>query len=105
MAAHGNGGTGRRAVRWLFLPLLGVVWWWAAVRLALHPAAAGPVESAIVAGGWGLSLLPVHCVPRSVGDTARRGRAARGTPWPSWRAVWSSARCLRNVSGGRRRRS
>ncbi|MFD8142121.1 hypothetical protein [Streptomyces sp. NPDC059708] len=58
----------------LALPLvlvLGAVWWWAVVRLAVVPADAGPVEGAIAMGGWGLGLLPVHCVPGPV-------RRARG---------------------------
>ncbi|WP_405978301.1 hypothetical protein [Streptomyces sp. NBC_00158] len=40
-----------------------VLWWWAVLRLALAPAEAGPVEGAVAIGGWGLGLLPVHCVP------------------------------------------
>ncbi|MFD5418158.1 hypothetical protein ACFWJT_09015 [Streptomyces sp. NPDC127069] len=50
----------------LALPLalaLGALWWWAVLRLAVVPAEAGPVEGAIAMGGWGLGLLPVHCVP------------------------------------------
>ncbi|WP_128981707.1 hypothetical protein [Streptomyces roseicoloratus] len=38
----------------------GGLWWWAVVRLLLVPGEAGPVEGAVAAGGWGLSLLPVH---------------------------------------------
>ncbi|AWL40940.1 hypothetical protein B9S64_24695 [Streptomyces sp. SM18] len=40
--------------------VLGGVWWWAVLRLALEPDHAGLVEGAVAAGGWGLSLLPVH---------------------------------------------
>ncbi|WP_330287420.1 hypothetical protein [Streptomyces sp. NBC_00576] len=43
---------------------LGAVWWWAVLRLALVPRA-GVLEGAVAAGGWGLSLLPVHCVPKA----------------------------------------
>ncbi|GGM08738.1 hypothetical protein GCM10010129_60740 [Streptomyces fumigatiscleroticus] len=43
---------------------LGALWWWAVLRLALAPGA-GAVEGAVAAGGWGLSLLPVHCAPRA----------------------------------------
>ncbi|MEV6399341.1 hypothetical protein AB0M39_31900 [Streptomyces sp. NPDC051907] len=51
----------------------GVLWWWAVLRLALVPEQAGLVEGAMVAGGWGLSLLPVHvAAPRSVARTSRR---------------------------------
>ncbi|SES49364.1 hypothetical protein SAMN04487983_107815, partial [Streptomyces sp. yr375] len=59
--------------------VLGVVWWWAVVRLVVAPDA-GILEGAVAAGGWGLSLLPVHCVAkeRAVGAVAE-GR---------WRAAW-----------------
>ncbi|MEH0418070.1 hypothetical protein [Streptomyces sp. B21-083] len=53
-----------RIVRWGALLGLGVVWWWAVLRLALAPGA-GVLEGAVAAGGWGLSLLPVHCVPKT----------------------------------------
>ncbi|ANB08909.1 hypothetical protein SAM40697_4952 [Streptomyces ambofaciens] len=43
---------------------LGALWWWAVLRLALEPGA-GVLEGAVAVGGWGLSVLPVHCVPRS----------------------------------------
>ncbi|MFG3246124.1 hypothetical protein [Streptomyces sp. NPDC048187] len=61
---------------------LGVLWWWAVLRLALHPGA-GALEGAVAVGGWGLSVLPVHCVPqrRAAGalGTGRWRRALRGT--------------------------
>ncbi|WP_308406277.1 hypothetical protein [Streptomyces sp. AC602_WCS936] len=41
----------------------GTLWWWAVLRLALEPGA-GVLEGAVAVGGWGLSVLPVHCVPR-----------------------------------------
>lgn len=61
---------------------LGVLWWWAVVRLAVTPGA-GALEGTVAAGGWGLSLLPVHCVAkaRAVGVVAQ-GR---------WRAAWRGA--------------
>ncbi|GGQ76104.1 hypothetical protein GCM10010216_42490 [Streptomyces flaveolus] len=43
---------------------LGALWCWAVVRVVLVPGA-GVVEGAVAVGGWGLSVLPVHCVPRS----------------------------------------
>ncbi|WUU41115.1 hypothetical protein OG410_30130 [Streptomyces sp. NBC_00659] len=43
---------------------LGALWWFSVLRLALAPGA-GVLEGAVAAGGWGLSLLPVHCVPKS----------------------------------------
>ncbi|AXL91316.1 hypothetical protein C4J65_25690 [Streptomyces sp. CB09001] len=61
---------------------LGVLWWWAVLRLALEPGA-GVLEGAVAVGGWGLSVLPVHCVPRrrAVGalGAGRWRRALRGT--------------------------
>ncbi|MEV4867539.1 hypothetical protein [Streptomyces syringium] len=65
------------AVGWAIALALGGVWWWAVFRLLAQPERAGPVEGLVVAGGWGLSLLPVHCVPWA--RTARRkGR------WAVW---------------------
>ncbi|MEU9396860.1 hypothetical protein AB0D86_43565 [Streptomyces sp. NPDC048324] len=61
---------------------LGVLWWCAALRLALAPGA-GVLEGAVVAGGWGVSLLPVHCVPK--------GRAAGAVSAGRWRAAWRTA--------------
>ncbi|WP_374224497.1 hypothetical protein [Streptomyces sp. ISL-94] len=52
---------------------VGVLWWWAVLRLALAPAESGPVEGAVAVGGWGLGLLPVHCVPEP------KRRVRRGT--------------------------
>lgn len=51
-----------RTVRWGVVLGLGTVWWWAVVRVAVGDG--GVVEGAVVTGGWGLSLLPVHCVPK-----------------------------------------
>ncbi|MEU6686138.1 hypothetical protein [Streptomyces sp. NPDC046832] len=42
---------------------LGTLWWWAVLRLVVEPGA-GALEAAVAAGGWGLSVLPVHCVPK-----------------------------------------
>ncbi|UQX05175.1 hypothetical protein [Streptomyces sp. RerS4] len=58
---------------------VGVLWWWAVLRLALAPAEAGPVEAAVAAGGWGLGLLPVHCTPwRAAGGSHGEGRGVTG---------------------------
>ncbi|MEU3749627.1 MULTISPECIES: hypothetical protein [Streptomyces] len=61
----------------------GGLWWWAVLRLLLVPGEAGIVEGAVAAGGWGLSLLPVHVAAsarRSCGDGSggRRGRSGGG---------------------------
>ncbi|MEU9178765.1 hypothetical protein AB0C90_18295 [Streptomyces sp. NPDC048550] len=53
---------------------MGVLWWWAVLRLSLVPGESGPVEGAVAVGGWGLGLLPVHCIPGPV----RRARRAAG---------------------------
>ncbi|MEU1513746.1 hypothetical protein ABZ490_16560 [Streptomyces sp. NPDC005811] len=58
---------------------LGALWWWAVVRLAVAPGAGAP-EGAVAAGGWGLSLLPVHCVAK--------GRAMGAVAAGRWRAAW-----------------
>ncbi|MFJ5834459.1 hypothetical protein [Streptomyces sp. NPDC093089] len=52
---------------------VGGLWWWAVLRLLLMPADAGTVEGAVAAGGWGLSLLPVH-----VAASSRRGGRGPG---------------------------
>ncbi len=58
---------------------VGALWWWAVLRLVLAPAESGPVEGAVAVGGWGLGLLPVHCVPAPLRRARRRaGRDARG---------------------------
>ncbi|MFF8957250.1 hypothetical protein [Streptomyces sp. NPDC014894] len=49
------------------LVVAGVMWWWAVLRLLFVPERSGLIEAAVAAGGWGLSLLPVHV-------TAHRGR-------------------------------
>ncbi|MEU9237182.1 hypothetical protein [Streptomyces subrutilus] len=56
---------------------VGVLWWWAVLRLALAPADSGPVEGAVAVGGWGLGLLPVHCVP---GPVRRKDAGAAAGP-------------------------
>ena len=77
MAANRTGGVRvPRAARWLCLLVFGALWWWAAIRMA-RPGPAGPVEGVIVVGGWGLSLLPVHVVPRGEADRVRIRRARR----------------------------
>ncbi|MGW7090370.1 hypothetical protein ACWGH2_43725 [Streptomyces sp. NPDC054871] len=63
-----------RVVRWAPALALGALWWWGVLRLALVPDA-GVLEGAVAAGGWGLSLLPVHCVPQSRAVGASRSRA------------------------------
>lgn len=58
---------------------VGVLWWWAVLRLALAPAESGPVEGAVAVGGWGLGLLPVHCVPGPVRRAAGAAGATRAS--------------------------
>ncbi|MFF5187770.1 hypothetical protein ACFY30_29075 [Streptomyces sp. NPDC000345] len=70
--------AGRIARRGVLLGL-GAVWWWAVLRLAVAPGA-GALEGTIAAGGWGLSLLPVHCVAKAQAV----GAVAAGR----WRAAW-----------------
>ncbi|MFJ8942378.1 hypothetical protein ACIRG4_03650 [Streptomyces sp. NPDC102395] len=62
---------------------LGALWWWAVLRLAVSPGA-GVVEGAVVAGGWGLSLLPVHC--------AAKGRVVGAVAVGRWKAAWRGVR-------------
>ncbi|MEV6617533.1 hypothetical protein AB0N31_27505 [Streptomyces sp. NPDC051051] len=74
---------------------LGAVWWWAAVRLALTPDA-GALEGAVAAGGWGLSLLPVHCVAKS--------RAAGALAAGRWKGAWRGGADARRGAGRARGR-
>ncbi|WP_228983753.1 hypothetical protein [Streptomyces sp. DH12] len=80
--------------------VLGGLWWWAVLRLALVPEQAGIVEQAAAASGWGLSLLPVHVTgaPGPARGAGRRPRwrtlvresfpeALRGLVWDVVRAV------------------
>lgn len=53
-----------RTARWIPAVAFGALWWWGLLRLAFSPDA-GAFEGAVAAGGWGLSLLPVHTVPKS----------------------------------------
>nr|WP_229887102.1 hypothetical protein [Streptomyces olivaceoviridis] len=68
-----------RTVRWGLALGLGAVWWWAVLRLAVGEGG-GVLEGAVAAGGWGLSLLPVHCVPK--------GRATGAVHPGRWVAAW-----------------
>ncbi|WP_444970507.1 hypothetical protein, partial [Streptomyces sp. SAI-25] len=63
--------------RWVPTLVLGGLWWWAVLRLALQPEQAGVVEGAVAAGGWGLSLLPVHVA--AVGGGRSTGRTGVGS--------------------------
>ena len=83
-----------RIVRWGAALALGAVWWWSVLRLALVPDA-GVLEGAVAAGGWGLSLLPVHCVPKA------RAVGAKGSG--RWRVSWQESRRRRAECGRRAR--
>ncbi|MGW4034313.1 hypothetical protein ACWEFL_34310 [Streptomyces sp. NPDC004838] len=56
----------------------GGLWWWAVMRLVIVPERTGLVEGAMAAGGWGLSLLPVHA-------TAFRGPSGGAGVTRAWR--------------------
>ncbi|MFJ6615411.1 hypothetical protein ACIQPT_34620 [Streptomyces sp. NPDC091289] len=75
--------------RWVPALVLGGLWWWAVLRLVLHPEQAGLVEGAVAAGGWGLSLLPVHVasiVPVGpVSPVSPVGSSAGWWPTRAWR--------------------
>ncbi|MFD3541961.1 hypothetical protein ACFWUQ_21045 [Streptomyces sp. NPDC058662] len=77
--------------------LAGALWWWAVLRLVLVPGGAGPVEGAVVVGGWTLGLLPVHCVPRPV---RRVRRVRRGAGGDGEAAGVTTASTLRRSAGG-----
>nr|WP_073939568.1 hypothetical protein [Streptomyces sp. TSRI0107] len=79
-----------RIVRWGAVLTLGAVWWWAVVRVAVAPDA-GVLEGTVAAGGWGLSLLPVH--------TVSKARAAGAVGTGRWRAAWRAADAARASAG------
>ncbi|MCX3060496.1 hypothetical protein [Streptomyces beihaiensis] len=85
----------RRVVRCVVALVAGGLWWWAVVRLAFVPDA-GAFEGAVAAGGWGLSLLPVHALPkaRAVGVAGAPGH--HGARRVRTRAV----RAARELTGG-----
>ncbi|WKE69333.1 hypothetical protein [Streptomyces sp. WP-1] len=70
-----------RAVRRTLALACGALWWWAVLRLALGQGA-GVLEAAVAAGGWGLSVLPVHCAPKEKAE----GALAPGRWATAWRA-------------------
>ncbi|MFD0439446.1 hypothetical protein [Streptomyces chartreusis] len=76
----------RPIVRWGAALGFGVLWWWAVLRLALAPDA-GVLEAGVAAGGWGLSLLPVHCVPKA--------RAVGAVDPRRWARAWRAGRAGR----------
>ncbi len=78
--------------------VLGGLWWWAVLRLALVPERTGLVEGAVAASGWGLSLLPVHV---AAAPRPRRGGAGGGGGPVLGAGSGGAARAL---SGGRRAR-
>ena len=57
-------GRAVRIGRWGLVLGGGGLWWWGVVRW-VFASDAGTWEGMVVAGGWGLSLLPVHCVPKA----------------------------------------
>lgn len=57
----------------------GVLWWGAVYRLVAGPAEAAPWFDALVAGGWGLGLIPLHAVPAHARDSSA-DRARRPDP-------------------------
>ncbi|WP_307622792.1 hypothetical protein [Streptomyces sp. V3I7] len=73
---------------------LGAVWWWAVLRILLG-VDAGLLEGTIAAGGWGLSLLPVHVVPK----TRAVGSVEAGRWVAAWRAGRVSSRGGRSGAG------
>jgi hypothetical protein len=98
MPASGTAGDGGRAARGRRVVVtaarvLGVVaslvWVCTVWRLAADPGEHDPVVEAFVAGGWGLSLLPVHVTTRR---PRRRTRGGRRRPSPDRRIFAAQGR-------------
>ncbi|MFC5724713.1 hypothetical protein ACFP1Z_31650 [Streptomyces gamaensis] len=53
---------------------------WALPGLPVASGDGGPVTGLIALGGWGLSLLPVHCAPWRRRTADGRGRTASPAP-------------------------
>ncbi|MFF4036423.1 hypothetical protein [Streptomyces sp. NPDC001816] len=68
-----------RILRWGAALGLGTLWWWAVLRIAVG-SGAGVLEGAVAVSGWGLSVLPVHCVAK--------GRAVGAVEAGRWAAAW-----------------
>ncbi|NEY32194.1 hypothetical protein GTU99_08310 [Streptomyces sp. PRKS01-65] len=86
--------TGRTVRRGVVLGL-GALWWWAVLRLAVAPGA-GVLEAAVAAGGWGLSVLPVHC--------AHQERAAGAVAAGRWKRAWRAVVAVPGASRKGQRR-
>ncbi|MEU3838075.1 hypothetical protein [Streptomyces microflavus] len=92
--------------RWVPALVLGGLWWWAVLRLALQPEQAGAVEGAVAAGGWGLSLLPVHVASMvSAGRSSEAGPAPRVRPEERASGVGAGRLVAGLTRAWRRRRS
>ncbi|RCG13427.1 hypothetical protein DQ392_33535 [Streptomyces reniochalinae] len=76
--------------RWALGGACAVGWLCAIWRLAVGEG--GPVEATVTAGGWGLSVLPVHVAQ----DGTRQG--ARGSGGPD-RGVTRASRLRRWAAG------
>ncbi|MFD3971030.1 hypothetical protein [Streptomyces cyaneofuscatus] len=87
--------------RWIPALILGGLWWWAVLRLVLQPEQAGAVEGAVAAGGWGLSLLPVHVASGVSGlSGAFSERPSGGGPAPGRLVAGLTRAWRRRRSGG-----
>ncbi|MFD3454954.1 hypothetical protein ACFWVC_22600 [Streptomyces sp. NPDC058691] len=88
----------RRPVRWVITFVAGALWWWAMVRLTVQPAKAGPLEGLVAAGGWGLSIIPMHSARWSRGPDGAvvpvREDGASMSRWPWGRVPGPRSRSL-----------
>ncbi|MFJ5049252.1 hypothetical protein [Streptomyces sp. NPDC088719] len=93
--------------RWVPALVLGGLWWWAVLRLVLRPEQAGLVEGAVAAGGWGLSLLPVHVASVVPVSPSGRSEGSGGSGWSggSGPSVLGSSTRRWSTRAWRRRRS
>ncbi|WP_269856648.1 hypothetical protein [Streptomyces sp. RPT161] len=78
-------GAVRRRVRLIAVGAFALLWCWAVLRVAVHPAQTGPVEQGFAVSGWTLGLLPVHVTPWRGARCGRRATPA-STPGETGRA-------------------
>lgn len=72
-SAHGR--RWWKSARWVLAVVVGLLWWWAVLRLAVRPETARSWQGAAAMAGWTLGLIPLHAVPAGAAQAVSRRRA------------------------------